>query len=392
MRKYTGGEERAIRVRRLVDEWTHSGLLDAAQRSQIVPELQVDLRRTNLFLRLTLVCFGVLLAGASVGLAGVMLGVNSTTAGGMLCWTAAVVLLGLAEVLSGKFRLYRFGIEEACAAAAALLAGFGSALIVGRLAWDRPGQSEACVGLIAGSAAAFAIYRRFGYVYAAVGAMLCAAAASFQLPLSAVIQRFLAAVILGACFAAARSKRLRSRDEFPGDEYGVVQASAWVAIYAVLNLHLDVGFTRTSHLPPAFYWATFAVVWILPAVSLGLAIRDRDRLFLDASLVLAVATLITNKPYLGMARKPWDPILFGVLLITVAVIVRRWLAAGPAGSRAGITGVHLLRSDKRSTTVVSTASGAFHPALTHQHGGPPPDDPFKGDGGRSGGAGGGAAY
>jgi len=41
---------------------------------------------------------------------------------------------------------------------------------------------------------------------------------------------------------------------------------------------------------------------------------------------------------------------------------------------------------------VATVSTRGPWSPTHQHGGPPPDDPFKGDGGRSGGAGGGAAY
>jgi hypothetical protein len=321
--------------------------------------------------------------------------VNSHTGGGILCLGAAAAFVLLAELLAEKFRWYRFGVEEACASAAIVLCAVGTALITGRWSWDGPGDGQAFVGLIAGSAAASAVYRRFGYVYAAVAAMLCAALAAFQLPMPTSMQRLLAAAILIGCFLAARRRRLRYRDEFPGDEYGIIQASAWAGVYAVLNLHLNVDplfFSGSSDPPSAFYWATFAVTWILPAVSLRLAIRERDRLLLDASLILAVLTLVTNKPYFGLARKPWDPILFGVLLITVAVVVRRWLAAGPGGSRAGITGVHLLRSDQRPTTVVSTASGAFHPALTHQHGGPPPDDPFKGDGGRSGGAGGGAAY
>ena len=33
-----------------------------------------------------------------------------------------------------------------------------------------------------------------------------------------------------------------------------------------------------------------------------------------ASLVMAMATLATNKPYLGWERHTWDPMLLGVLL------------------------------------------------------------------------------
>ena len=36
-------------------------------------------------------------------------------------------------------------------------------------------------------------------------------------------------------------------------------------------------------------------------------------------------------------RKPWDPILLGVLLIGTAIIIKRWLAAGANGQRYGYT-------------------------------------------------------
>lgn len=392
MRKYTGDQERAIRVRQLVDEWTRSGLLDPAQHPRLMSALQVDLRRTNLFLRLTLFSFGFLIAAASVGLVGTTLGVNDPTAGGILCFVAAAALIALAEILSGRFRLYRFGVEEACAAAAVVLAAIGSALIVGRSAWESSGDSMVFVALVAGAAAAFAVYCRFGYVYAAIGAMLCAGLAPFQLHLDQIQQRLLALAILTGCFIAARIGRRRHRDEFPGDEYGTIQAAAWLGGYAVLNLHLTPPFVPGSRGEFSFYWFTFVMICLVPAAGLWWSVRDRDRPLLDTSLVLAVATLVTNKPYLGMARKPWDPILLGVLLIGIAVVLRRWLAAGRDGSRRGVTGAQLLHSDRKPLTVVSTASGALHPGLTADHGGAAPPDAFKGDGGRSGGAGGGASF
>ena len=49
MSAYSDDQERAIRVQRLVNDWTKSGLLTPEQRDQIAPELQVELRRTNKF-------------------------------------------------------------------------------------------------------------------------------------------------------------------------------------------------------------------------------------------------------------------------------------------------------------------------------------------------------
>ena len=40
---------------------------------------------------------------------------------------------------------------------------------------------------------------------------------------------------------------------------------------------------------------------------------------LDANIVMAIVTMMTNKPYLGGEQKPWDPIVFGVLMIAIAL-------------------------------------------------------------------------
>ena len=105
----------------------------------------------------------------------------------------------------------------------------------------------------------------------------------------------------------------------------------------------------------------------------------------------ALATLYTNKPYLGWARQTWDPILLGVLLAAVATGVRRWLASGPNGERHGFTAARILESDRDLLSAIATASAAWprneHHAPTTAE---PSPSPFEG--GRSGGAGGGASY
>ena len=390
MRKYADDQERIIRVKRLADEWLRSGLIDAAQRERIAAGLLVDLRRTNRFLRLTLFGFGLLIIAAAVGLVAVTLDVKDTTTVGTLFLMAAPASAMLAEFLIGRFRVYRFGVEEACAVSAAVLVAGGSGLIVGSLLGVY-GDRQTFVALIVGSAAAFAVYTRYGYLYAAVGAMLCASLAPFQLVLSDVVKRLLAGAILGGCFYVARLKRRKYGDEFPGDEYGTIQASAWLGIYATLNLHVFFAPVTRPFAPP-FYWFTYAMIWALPAAGLWLSIRDRDRPLLDVSLVITLATLLTNKPYLGFARRPWDPILLGVLLIGTAILLRRWLASGEDGARDGFTAARLLHSDKDSRAAAALASAALHEAPIRSHSDPSPPDPFKGGGGRSGGGGAGDSF
>ena len=111
---------------------------------------------------------------------------------------------------------------------------------------------------------------------------------------------------------------------------------------------------------------------------------------LTVSLVLAFATLATNKPYLGLPRASWDPILFGALLVVTATVVRRWLARGPDGQRAGFTAEQILERDRDWLRTVATASVAW----PHDTGAAPPSQPppSQFEGGRSGGGGGGAQY
>jgi hypothetical protein len=109
-----------------------------------------------------------------------------------------------------------------------------------------------------------------------------------------------------------------------------------------------------------------------------------------ANIVMAVATLGTNKPYLGWERHTWDPILLGVLLAGTAIAVRRWLSRGPGGQRGGFTPKSLVASaDRQALGVLSTLAGATQPLAART----PAETTFEpGRGGRSGGGGGGAEF
>jgi hypothetical protein len=108
-------------------------------------------------------------------------------------------------------------------------------------------------------------------------------------------------------------------------------------------------------------------------------------MLLDASILMLLGTLISNKAYLGSARYPWDPIVFGLLLMGAAIAIKRWLASGANGDRDGFTAARLLASDQARVGTFSIASLA-HPAAAGPQPASAPADPIGG-GGRSGGAG-----
>lgn len=371
MRRYSRADEENIRTERLVREWTASGFLDAEQRKRLLSELQVDLRRTNKFLRLVLFGFGLVVVAAAV----ILMTIELTLRSSVPFFLAAVACFVAAEFLAGGQKLYRFGIEEAFAASAVILAGLACAIFT-------PSQ-ELFRGLVGAAVAALVVYLRFGYVYAAAGSMACMAFAIFQLRQTMVMERVLVVAALFVIFVVVRSKRRRYGDEFPGDEYGIIQAVAWAGMYVAINIHLFERYLSTAF-PPGFYWGSYTLTWLLTAAGLYLALRDKDRPLLNVNLAVALTTFITNKSYLGMTRQTWDPILFGLFLTGTAIVVRRWLANGPSGQQYGFTPSRLLLSDKRAVDLVGTASGLIHP----QHPSPEPSaSEFKPGGGRSGGAG-----
>ena len=110
---------------------------------------------------------------------------------------------------------------------------------------------------------------------------------------------------------------------------------------------------------------------------------------IDASLVTAVATLLTNKLYLGWPPQTWDPMLLGALLAIVAVVVRRWLLRGAGGERHGFTPARLLESEADAIRLLGLASVGVRPA---HEGSVSATEPSGFRGGRSGGAGGGNAF
>lgn len=164
----TQEDERRIRAQALVREWTRSGLLDPSQGAALGEQLRVDVRRTNVFLRVGLALFTALIISASVMLIVVVLDLDDAIPSAIVTGISAVACVALAQHLVARRRFYRFGVEEALAV--------GSAALTDGLNRSHAGNGPLVAGLLVGAGGGFGIYLRFGYVYAVIGAMACAAA------------------------------------------------------------------------------------------------------------------------------------------------------------------------------------------------------------------------
>jgi len=391
--RYTDDEEDRMHLQRSVKAWGRSGLLHGDQASQLQTELQVDLRRTGIMLRLGLALFTTILASATVLLAWVSLGVSNESATGVLALIMGGLSFWAADALVARFRLYRYGVEEALVIASVGLCGVGVAM-VGNSMFHLHDSTAMTLALAAAAAASGYAYQRFGLQYAGVAAIVCVALIPilFDGP-SEPVRRSLAALIFLAAAVTTGAMAARTSHEVRRDDGFMLRAAAVVGLYLALNLEIAAGpFDRYGRTLDAWFtWTTYALIWIIPALALWRGVASRDRKLILAGLGLAIATLITNKPYLGLPRQTWDPMLFGLLLMVVAVVLRRWLASGAGGERGGFTGERILHTDADALRLVSLATAAIHLETHRPAPAPAPSSPQFG-GGRSGGAGAGGEF
>jgi hypothetical protein len=393
MRKYTDMEERRVRRRAQVREWVQSGLLNASQAEGLAREFAVELRRTNIYLRATLAFFTLLIVVGIVGFTVRAFGLQGELPEAVVAMLAAVLCITATEVLVGAFGLYRFGVEEMLAACSVALLSVSASQFL-EVATGHYSAATFIIALCVAAVGGLGLYLRYGFVWAALGGMCCLAAIPFQISDSPATGRAAAAVLVGAVFAVTRVQRTRHGDEWPGDEYGVLQAAPFCGVYFLLNVHVlslwdkSQFLFRYENIHGWFYWLTWVLTWLLPAAGLALGIRDKDRPLLIVSVALAIVTLTTNKPYLGWERHTWDPMMLGAALMAVAVGLRRWLSGGRDAARHGFTAARIVVG---KDPVLSVLSAAPFPIKAHTHV-PAPPAPSGFDGGRSGGAGGGGSF
>ena len=378
MRAYSASAEEAVHARSVLKDWLSESLITAEQHQRMEPDTVCDLRRTNIFLRLVLFLFTLIIVAAAGGLFFVLTRPSSQTTGVLLLIFAALTYAA-AEFAVLRFHLYRYGIEEALAvcSVAFLCAGMLPLL----------SSSTEFLAPAAGIIASLWIWHRFGLPYVFLAAMIFVVWLADDWTSSHTAQH----VIVAAFYAAGLITviALRPRD------HSISEAFLWLGLYLAINLHLSSLnlLWQWWGVPPAatefsstFYWTTWVLTWCLPPAILVRGVRQKDRLVITVGTIAALLTLITNKPYLGWQRHTWDPMLLGALLIATALLLRRWLAAGTNGVRHGFTAQRLSAKDHHWMNVGSAALGLVAPqAVTPTPQPASPDVHFGG--GTSGGAG-----
>jgi hypothetical protein len=372
VRLYSASSEETLRARGLLKDWRDDGVLTEAQYERLEKETVSDLRTTNQFLRLVLFFFTMLSVGAAFGLCQVaFLSRASQQTTGAFSLIFAAVCYAAAEVAVSRFRLYRYGIEEALAVCSVvfLCVGMQAAFFSSIFYSPRPDASQFLVPA-AGAVFSLWIWHRFGFWYAFPAAMIFVIFLPDYWSFSHTAQHVIVAMIYATgllCVAAIRS---RHHFDYLEKAYSLAEAFLWLGIYLAINLQLSSlnllarqwgGNRAALEFGRPFYWTTWMLIWCLPPLVFARGIRQKNRPVIAAGLIVAVLTLISNKPYLGWPRHTWDPMLMGMLLTGVAVFVRRWLDHGPGGQRHGYTAERLSGKDKHSLSAGSVVLGLLTP-------------------------------
>jgi hypothetical protein len=394
VRIYSASSEETLHTRKLLADWAGDDFLSKAQYQLLQREAVVELRTTNIFLRLVLFLFTVISAGAAAALVLVVFAPTQPTAG-ILSLVFAALCYAAAEVAVSQARLYRFGIEEALAvcSVAFLCAGIQGTFFSSPYS-PLPHQAQSLVPA-AGLVLSLWIWRRFGLTYAFVAAMIFIYFLPGSWTSSPEARRAIIAVFYAAGLAGVAAVRMRHRFDYLARAYSVVEALLLLGIYLAVNLQLSSLSLRqrlwgsaggAPQFSRPFYWGTWVLIWCLPPIVLARGVRQKDRYVMAVGALVAILTLVTNKPYLGWPRHTWDPMLLGILLTGVAIFVRRWLARGPGGIRHGFTAARLSGKDKHWMNVGATLAAPLAPhSLTPDPQASTPD--FRFGGGQSGGGG-----
>jgi len=367
MRLYTESSRETLRAHELLTQWNKDGLLSKEQYEQLEQETVSDLRTTNIFLRLVLLLFTILAVAAVAGLFFVLAGSKfSDSSSGVILLVFAVLSYIAAEVAATGGRFYRYGIEEALAICSVILVCLGLSSFFSRDVFETA-QFVACS---VGAGFSLWLWYRFGLWYAFAATMIFTLFLPAHWTQSQAVQRCCICVLYAGGLVCVAAIRSRHRFDYLEQGYSLAEAFLWLGIYLVLNLKLSdlstpaewfSGTHSTTEFAAPFYWTTWVLIWCLPPLILARGVRQKDRFVIAAGLITTVLTLVTNKPYLGWQRHTWDPMLLGIVLVAVAVLLRRWLAQGPDGVRHGFTAANMSAKHKHAFGVASSVFGLLTP-------------------------------
>lgn len=373
---YSPQQEENIFIRNEARTWQSSGLITNGQLTAIFGYTNPDVSQTNVFFRIIFFIFTYLCISALLGLFVWITGIKGNLALSVTSIIAGVIFYFLAEYAVTKYNFYRHGIEEALALSSMVLICMGIFFGATKLFWENRWLIHFDILLcLLFAVTAYWIYLRFGFLYAALISIIATCIIPFQLYIWPTGERVLLLIILSLILFLNVIYDKPENEDFRKDKNTTIQACLLAAIYLTVNLEilgalgLITGDKSSMHLQPKsfpiyIYWVSYVLTFIIPAFGIFWGIKSRKRLILNISLVMACATLATNKSYLGMTRYAWDPAILGTALVIISILINRWLNSGENKARDGFTAENILKPESHGIGLAEVAA-AVTPMATN---------------------------
>jgi hypothetical protein len=370
-------EERAFR-RGLLKEWKTAKLVSPEPAAKIAADIGEPPAHAAWALRVVLFGFAALCQAALCFL--VVKDLRDRAAEGGAALVLAILSILAAEALIAALQVRRQGAEEALVAGAVLMTAFAAERLAG--GGGNYSFSEVLFSFALAAAAA-AAYARYGYRLAAIGVAVGLGVFVGSLDYGNRGTRVLLALLYSAGLAA-----VTFWPDLPRRERERLEIARFFLAFSVplcLNLALERLFGGYAPAPAmdAFGWFTFAAIFLIPAGWLAWGIASRSRSLIWAGSLGLLVAFCSIKPYFGWARHSWDPAVLGVELVVLALVLKRWLDAGPGRRRGGFSSEDMGNSEPSGALALLAGAVAAAPGAAPA-GGPAP---MKGKGGDFGGGG-----
>jgi len=373
--------ERAQAVREAAAAWREAGEIDEATRRAVDERFPDDRVRARPVFHLLLAGFTVLAGLAATGLV-LAAGRETPVVPIVLGLLAAVA----AEVQFGPLRRAESGTAGACAFLAVLLLVVGTVWTLNRDLHLGPDATIRAATALVATLSGLVAWR---WGMRAAAAVAAAAAFLFlaQLPIGRACWLVVPLVAAPLLHRTSRSTRLAPSHR---TALRLAEVVALLALAVASNpwAH-DAGFVeRLAELPPAgpgiLRTLCLGAFLLLPAVTLVVGLRGRDRwLIWTAGAVVAVSA-VTFRHYVHLGPLWAVLTCAGAVLVVAALVTRRVLDSGQNKERRGLTAEPLFGDERK----VRLAELAVSMATLTPEAKPPAGEPsFRPGGGDFGGGG-----
>ena len=315
----------------LAKQWHEKGLISDERLGSVQERYRTGFYSPNVFVRIGLGIFGLILIGAVLGLIILMVSPDSeeaTALFGIFCGAGFIVVLE--TVLIRNHHHYGSGLDDVLLYAGTMC--FLSGLCT--LLPDNAGAlTYSCVSLPFLVIGAIRYLDRLMTAAAFICALLIVLLTLKEtLDISAVyIMPFIAMLFsAGVYYFAGKGMRQTGRHYWEAC-FGVLAFLSLLTFYAGGNYWVvqQAGWDLLALEQPAMPWLFWALTFAIPVFYIFRGLRGKDRLLLDVGIGCAVAAVFTFRFYFHVFSLAWVATIGGAVLFVISYLSIRYLRSRP---------------------------------------------------------------